>query len=34
MTEQEINETLKDLDEQEIELQKTASEIQSKIETI
>lgn len=34
MTEQEINETLKDLDEQEIELQKTASEIQSKLETI
>lgn len=34
MMEQEINETLKDLDEQEIELQKTASEIQSKLETI
>lgn len=34
MTEQELNETLKDLDEQEVELQKTASEIQSKLETI
>lgn len=34
MTEQEINETLKDLDGQEVELQKINSEIQDKLETI